>query len=457
MNSSKRAFAVISFLFVIFCAAAQEVITKTVTTTTVDSKGNSTTETKTETISSSANSLIPAVRVNDYINIKFGGFVRAEYYLDSREMVGAIDDLISFMPERRDPDADGKDLNDVVRQNLSMQATRFSALIGGPDFLKAKSNAYFEFDFTGGNSINIRVRQAWLKLNWDKAALLIGRTWNPMAESPFPNVVGLHTGLPFRPFGRAEQIRLTLNPIKNVTFLFAGVFPSEHKYKVDDNQSGDLRANPYPDLHFQIRYASNFFSAGLMSEYKCIRPTTKTTGTLGTFKSTKTISTYALGAYMNMNISLFNINGGTVYGQNLSELFMQGGYAVRTLNPETGAMTYTPSNLSSSWLNINYGKTWVVGIFAGYQKNLGFCANPYADGTFYGRWQDVDYLYRVSPSIKYNYKQWCFQAELDYDVAGYGTGINTKNNGIDYNDKGKVKNAEETSAFRFCFATTFYY
>ena len=60
---------------------------------------------------------------------------------------------------------------------------------------------------------------------------------------------------------------------------------------------------------------------------------------------------------MNMNISLFNINGGTVYGQNLRELFMQGGYDVRTLNPATVGMTYTSSIMSSSWLTITHGKT----------------------------------------------------------------------------------------------------
>ena len=305
------------------------------------------------------------------------------------------------------------------------------------------------FDFTGGNSISLRFRQGWVKLNWEKMAVLMGRTWNPMAETLFPNVAGLHTGLPYRPFGRAEQLRLTYTPINNLSFLLAGVFPSEHKYQVDATQGADLRSNPYPDLHLQVKYSSKALTAGLMSEYKCIRPATQTTGTLGVYKATKTISTYALGAFLNSNISLLNINAGTIYGQNLSELFMQGGYAVRTRNEETGAMTYTPSNLSSSWININYGKSWVVGVFGGYQKNLGFCNNPLENGNFYGRWQNVDHLYRLSSSLKYCHKQWVLQGELDYDVAGYGT--------IDYKDKGKVKDWDEVSSFRFIFAATFYY
>ncbi len=425
MNRRIPLLLIFSFLAVIFSAKAQE------------------------TTSPTAKELIPVVRFNDYINVKFGGFIRAEYYVDSREMAGALDDLFCFFPENKKLGADGKDLNEVVRQNISSQASRFSALINGPQFLNAGSSSYFEFDFTGGNAINVRVRQAWVKLAWTKGTVLFGKTWNPFAESPFPNVVGLHTGVPFRPFNRADQLRFTYKPIDNVTLLLAGVYQTEHKSQYDPSLAGDIRANPIPELHFQVRYASPFISAGVMSEFKGIKPATQTTGELGTFKTNETLYTYAFSAYANMNISLFNVRAGAVYGQNLSEYFMQGGYAVRTLNPETGAKTYTPSNAATAWLNLNYGKKWVVGVFGGYQKNLGFCNNPLEDGAFYGRWQNIDHIWRISPSLSYNIRQWSFQVEADYNVAAYGK--------VDFNDKGKVKDADEVGGVRAIFATTFYY
>ena len=399
--------------------------------------------------SQTAKEIIPAIRFGNNISVKFGGFVRAEYYVDSREMVGAVEDLFGFFPENNQYGADGKDLNDVVRQNISTQATRFNTLLTGPDFLKAKSTAFIEYDFSGGGNVNLRLRQAWIKLNWQRAEILIGKTWNPLSEIPFPSVAGLHTGIPFRPFGRGDQLRFTFNLSQKLSLLLAGEYQSEHKSPIESNAASDVRSNPIPELHFQIRYKSKSFSSGIISEYKTVRPATKTTGTLGTFKTTQTISSYALGLYWDYRISLFNIKGSALYAQNLSELFQQGGYAVKTLNTETGARTYSPSESVSGWVNLVYGRKWQVALFGGYQKNLGFTDNILSDGAFFGRWQNVAYIYRIAPSIKYSYKQWQFQLEADYDVAAYGT--------VDYADKGKVRNAEEVAGVRGIFATTFFF
>lgn len=399
--------------------------------------------------SSTAKEIIPVVRLADDINVKFGGFIRAEYYIDSREIVGAVDDLFGFFPEPKLPGADGRDLNAVTRQYFSTQASRFSALLAGPGFLNAKSSAYFEYDFTGGATIGLRLRHAWVKLNWEKSELLAGKTWNPLAEMPFPSVAGLHTGIPFRPFGRADQVRFTYKPTDHISILVAGVYQSEHKSVLETSASGDIRSNPIPDMHLQVHYKSAGFSAGILSEYKIVRPATQTTGTLGTFRTLETVSSYALGAYADYKVNLFNVKGGAIYGLNLSELFQQGGYAVKTQDAATGKRTYTPSASTSYWLNVTYGKKWMAGLFGGYVKNLGFSDAPLAGGEFFGRWQNTDYIYRIAPSLKYSYRQWTFHAEVDYNVAAYGT--------IDYANKGKVKDAKEVSGVRGIFATTFYF
>jgi hypothetical protein len=402
-----------------------------------------------EVTSSTAQEIIPAVKVGNNIQVKFGGFLRAEYYIDSREIVGAVDDLFGFFPENKRLDENGDDLNAVVRQNLSTQATRFNALFTGPDIFNARSSAFFEYDFSGGGTVNLRLRHAWAKLNWDKAEVLVGKTWNPFAETPFPSVAGLHTGIPFRPFGRGDQVRITYKPAPKINILFAGVYQTEHKSTLEQSAASDIRANPIPDFHLQFHYKTPSFSAGFLSEFKVVKPATQTTGTGGTFKTSETLPSYALAAYADYKKNLFNVKSSVVYGQNLSELFQQGGYAVKSQNDETGARTYTPSNSVSYWINLTYGKTWVPGIFAGYQKNLGFNDNPLEGGDFFGRWQNVDHIYRIAPSLKYSYKQWTFQAEIDYNVAAYGR--------VDYADKGKVKDAKEVSGVRGILATTFFF
>ncbi len=402
-----------------------------------------------EATSATAKEIIPVVNLGSNIQAKFGGFVRAEYYIDNREIVGAVDDLFGFFPEAPRKDAGGNDLNAVVRQNLSAQATRFNSLFTGPDFLKAKSSAFFEFDFSGGNTVNLRLRHAWAKLNWEKAELLVGKTWNPLAETPFPSVAGLHTGIPFRPFGRGDQLRFTYKPAKNISILAAGVYQTEHKSTLDPSQAADIRSNPVPDFHLQLHYKTPEFSAGILSEYKVVKPAIQTAGTFGVFKTSETLPSFALAAYLDYKKNLFNVKGSALYGQNLSELFQQGGYAVKTQDPVTGAQTYTPSQTATYWLNVTYGKKWQAGVFAGYLQNLGFKDNPLAGGTFYGRWQDISYVYRIAPSLKYSFNQWAIHAEIDYNVAAYGT--------VDYADKGKVKDSKEISGVRGIIATSFFF
>jgi len=290
--------------------------------------------------------------------------------------------------------------------------------------------------------------------------LLIGKTWNPLGETIFPDVVGLHTGIPFRPFGRGEQIRYTWKPSSKINLLVAALYQSEHKSTVYTDATGttasnsnDVRANLIPDLHLQLHFKTPSWFAGIVSEFKVVRPATQTTGANGVFNTSETVSSYALGAFAHYKKSKLNVRASAIYGQNLSELFQQGGYAVKSYDASTGAKTYTASNSISSWANITYGNKLVVGLFGGYQKNLGFNDNILASAdaggaaTFLGRWQNVDHIYRIAPSVKYSIGRLVFSGEVDYNVAGYGT--------VDYANKGKVKDAKDVSGVRAVLATTF--
>lgn len=428
-----------------------------------------------EVTGTSATPLIPVVKLGDNVQVKFGGFVRAEYYVDSREAVGGQDGLFGFFPKAEsDNSGDQKDKYAVARQNFSAQATRFNALFTGPDAFKAKSSAFFEFDFTGSptttnsttanqsasTAIGLRLRHAYTKLNWTKAELLLGKTWNPLADITQPSVIGLNTGIPFRPFGRGDQFRLTLKPTGSINILLAALYQSENKSTIYNDATGtavagtnDIRSNPVPDFHLQLHFRTSSFWAGLVSEYKVIRPATQTTGTGGVFNTSSTIGSYAFGAFVDYKKNKFNAKAGGLYGQNLSELYQQGGYAVKSFNATTGAKTYTPSNALSYWANITYGNKLVAGVFGGYQKNLGFSDNILTSAqagnqaVFLGNWQNIDHIYRVGPSLKYSIGRLVFAAEVEYNVAAYGT--------IDYTNKGKVKDTKETSGVRGTFATTF--
>ena len=405
--------------------------------------------------------LIPVVTLSKDVNVKFGGFMRAEYYVDSKEMVGALDDLFGFFPEKPVYDTNGKDINNVVRHNFSTQATRFNALFTGPSVFNAKSSAFFEFDFTGGNSVNLRYRHAYGQLSWAKTDVLFGKSWNPLAAIHFPSVLGLHTAIPFRPFGRGDQVRVTYRLTDKISILGAALIQTEHRSTLETSAATDVRANPIPDMHLQLFHKTNNLMLGLLSEYKITRPATFTEGA-GTPKpkyiTKETVSSFSLGGIMDYKKDLFNAKASVLYGQNLSELYISGGYATTSIDATTGHRTYSPSNSVSSWLNFTYGKKWIAGVFGGYHKNLGYHTPILAptlddDGvtiktpTLFGRWQNIDHIYRASTSLTYKIERWVFGAEVDYNVAAYGE--------VDYGKKGKIKNATETSNIRGVLSATF--
>ena len=54
--------------------------------------------------------------------------------------------------------------------------------VTGPDIGKGRSSAKIETDFGGfsGGHTMLRIRQAYVNLDWGKSAVLVGITWHPL-------------------------------------------------------------------------------------------------------------------------------------------------------------------------------------------------------------------------------------------------------------------------------------
>ena len=209
----------------------------------------------------------------------------------------------------------------------------------------------------------MRYRHAYGQLSWKKADLLLGKSWNPLAAVHFPSILGLHTAIPFRPFGRGDQVRVTYRPTDKISILMAALIQTEHRSALEGSAAGDVRSNPIPDMHLQLFHKTDNLLVGLLSEYKITRPATFTTGTLGKFVTKETVSSFALGGILDYKKDLFNAKASVLYSQNLSELYIAGGYATTSIDATTGHRTYSPSNSVSSWVNLTYGKKWIAGVF----------------------------------------------------------------------------------------------
>lgn len=155
------------------------------------------------------------------------------------------------------------------------------------------------------------------------------------------------------------------------------------------------------------------------------------------YKSDENIGGFSALAFgkFKFNDVVWKIEG--VYGQNLTDLTMIGGYGVKSVDTTTGIETYTNINTVSAWTEISYVKNIEVGIFAGISMNLGADDNY---TTFYGRGGNIDNLFRVSPRFAIISGKTKIAAELEFTSAAYGT--------VNYADKGKVENTKSVTNIR---------
>ncbi len=375
------------------------------------------------------------------IKVDFSGFVRNDFIFDSRRNVCACDHLLEFYPLRPVYDNNGEDINDVANAHLlntfSRMGTRFSGLQLGETVV----SAYIEVDFTGFNETNgIRLRHAYTNFVFPKSTLLFGRTWHPtFIEKVYPSVLNENTGLPFQVFNRSPQLRFTYHLAKNIDFIAAAVYQFNYANMGPDGKTYTYQRNAaVPNLHGQLQYYTEHWTIGAAIDWKSIQPRTFTSGTEGVFKTNEKLNTLAALAYVKYINDKVEFKAKTMYGQNVSESLLPGGYAVASVNPGTGAETYTPLNHIYNWINLTYGKKWKVGIFAGYLKNMGTSEAPL--NIIYGMATDIDNIYKISPQLIYTKENFMLGYELSMTTAAYGD--------VNYSDYAKVVNTESVTNFR---------
>ncbi|MCK4748547.1 MAG: hypothetical protein KAT15_15955, partial [Bacteroidales bacterium] len=115
--------------------------------------------------------------------IKFSGFVKNDFFIDSRQTICAREGHFLLWPASEKLDVYGNDINSKSTFNMLSIQSRLSGKITGPDALGAKTSGLIEGDFfaRANDNINLfRMRHAYLKLNWTRVELLTGYSWNPL-------------------------------------------------------------------------------------------------------------------------------------------------------------------------------------------------------------------------------------------------------------------------------------
>jgi hypothetical protein len=396
----------------------------------------------------------PAENTTTNWSIKFYGFVRNDIMFDTRQITSAREGDLSLYPKDESPDANGKDINDAPTFHMLAITSRVGINFTGPDTFGAKTSAILEGEFFGNIDADInefRLRHAWAKLDWTKTQLAFGQYWHPMfVPECFPGVIDFNTGMPFQPFNRSPQVRLTQKIGKaNKTSLilamlsqrdFASAAPSGY------NATDPLRNSAVPNMHVQLQYKAGGFLAGVGVDYKSLRPRL-TSGTPG-IVSKEHVSSTSFIAYTKISSANVILKAEAVMGENLTDHVMIGGYLGYTPTSEA-IESYDATKTNAYWLDVSgTGKKIIPGLFMGYTSNDGAKSGATAA---YGRGigvigRGIKDIYRIAPRTEFVSGKFKFGAEIEYTAVRYGA------NNTNAKISGNTVNISNT---RFLLATTF--
>jgi hypothetical protein len=404
--------------------------------------------------------------------ITFSGFVKSDFFYDSRQVVSIREGHFLLYPVNELLDANKKDINANPSLNFLSIQSRLSGKITGPDAFGAKTSGVIEADFFGNESAGLadlngfRLRHGFAKLNWEKTELLFGQYWHPMfIPECFSGVISFNTGAPFQPFSRNPQMRLTYKT-GNINFMAAAVMQRDFT-----SVSGSLpiRNSAMPDMNAQIFFkkkneeAKTEILAGTGVGYKMLKPALYSEKGGKKYVTDATVSGITATVYAKYATDKFAVKMQGVYGQNAADLIMLGGYVPTHIeDTATNEVNYTTINNGSFWAEFQTkGEKIQFGLWAGYSLNLGSkdTIMNYPDkitsttSPIPVRGANINYAYRVAPRVVFISGKFSFALEPEYTVASYMT---KNDQGVsNINSNGQITESKDISNLRILFAVIY--
>lgn len=363
------------------------------------------------------------------VKVKLSGFVAAESFFDTRKTINARDGAILLYPANKALDSEGNDLNDRSSFFMTTVQSRLRATVSGFEAFGAQGSAAIEGDFVGTTNDKtglFRLRHAYMKLDWKNDQLIAGKFWHPLfITSAFPRVLHWGAGIPFGVLNRAPQLRYTRKIAGSTSISFAALSEMDFKSSGPDGASAKYaQQSGIPE--FTAQFKTNLAKGlefGLTAGYKTLMPLTVN---INGVKTDETLGSYYFNSWLGVTGQKMKWNLQAIYGQNMFNFFMIGGYGVKNVK-DNGDYEYTnistmnfTSDLFTTTGNVRYG------LNLGYSKNLGAEDDlaKSADDKFiglYSRGGNIDDLYQLAPRVEFLSGKMKFAAEIIYTAAAYGT------------------------------------
>ncbi len=365
------------------------------------------------------------------ISVKPYGFIGVDAFVDTRQSVTSRYGHVYLYPKNRDNDANLNDKNDRSSFDIGASITRLGFVISGPDAFGATTSAKIESDFAGvsGNGADrvVRLRHAFLKLQWQSASLIAGKTWHPFfVPENYPATVNFVVGAPIHPLSRAPQLRYTYKAADKLSIALIALSQGDFQNKGGESQveMGDM-----PELNLQFKYGSpkDFFMAATVGVKNQLPVSVDGNGVI----CENTVNSFQGNLSLRYTLSAITLKAEAVYGGNLTNMVMIGGLAEKASstadNPE-----FTPIRVSSYWTDIHTnGKKMKCGVFAGITSNLGTSENSAVTTPAFTRSADIGYIYAIAPRVKWISGKTTIGLELMRTTAAYGSGYDEKSKPVD--------------------------
>jgi len=365
--------------------------------------------------------------------IKFSGFVKNDFFWDSRQTIAAREGHFLLWPQPELLDENGDDINAKASFNFLSIQSRLSGAISGPDAFGAKTSGLIEGDFFAQANAHIdlfRLRHAYVKLNWEHLEILSGQYWNPLfVTACFPGKVSFNTGTPLQSFARNPQIRFSYKT-GGLSFIAAALAQRDYASVGEiGTSSAYLRNSAHPDMHLQLHYGTSNETGprlltGVGMAYKTLVPRLSNSPSTGViYKVDEKIGGLTAIAFAKITTKPVTAKLHVRYGENISDLLAISGYAIKEITDATsGERSYTPLTSMSFWGEVHTNGNPQVGIFGGLTRNNGTKeAMSNTVNSVFGLGTSIRTLYRISPRMMYNSGKVRLALELEYTNAAYGS------------------------------------
>lgn len=386
---------------------------------------------------------INAGNQSESFGVAIGGFIKSDFFYDTRQTVAAREGHFLLWPAKPSYDQEGVDINGAPSINFLSIQTRANLAIRAPETFGVKTSGFIEGAFFGHSNTDIngfRLRHAFVKFEWSNRELLFGQFWNPLfVTASFPDVVSFNTGCPFQAFSRNPQIRYT-RYFGQLSLMAAALSQRDFSNVGPLGASSEyLRNAAFPDIHLQANYhlapegQTTMLLVGGGMAYKKIVPSLVTTNG---YKSDAGVNGLTYMAFAKATFSPVTIKAQYLMGQNVTDLLMMGGYGISGVaDPAKAILEFAPLQTRSIWIELHTnGKIIQYGLFGGLSENLGATKDLLPSTTTTGLGNDIKTLYRIAPRLVVNSGRARFALECEYTNAKFGVvNISQNRRGIPVN------------------------